>query len=438
MPKHDKSDTQLTRRGALARIGGAIAAGAIAQFPAPLLARTETRSLKIGMLASISGLRSDFGAVDSWIVERVQKSVANGLDIGGTNYAVEIIVKDNQSDPNQTAVAARDLVLREKCDLILTDDGDNSSGAAAELADARGVPMISTLSPWEAWVFGRHGAPDKGFPFTFHYCIGAGDVFKLYTDMWNGMQTNKKVGTIYMDSAAARGFADRQHGLPVLLQKNGYTEVNTGFFQLNNDDFTNQIAELIGGDVGILSGSCYPNHFATFWNQAAQNGFQPEAVTVAGPFLFPSALEGLGDLGDGMSTEVLWNPALPYKSSMTGQSARELADEFEQDTGAQWTQPLGISHSLWEVGFAALRGASDPKDNKSIRDSIASLKVDTVVGPLDFAGSPVKNVAIQKLVGGQWRKTKDGKFPFELVIVNAGTSGVTPTAELVPLSKIRS
>ncbi|WP_085035494.1 SDR family oxidoreductase [Ensifer aridi] len=139
MPKHEKFTTQLTRRGALARMGVAIAAGAIAQFPAPLVARAETRSLKIGMLASISGLRSDFGAVDSWIIERVQKSLANGLDIGGTNYAVEIIVKDNQSDPNQTAVAARDLILREKCDLILTGDGDNSSGRHAkpeEVAEA--------------------------------------------------------------------------------------------------------------------------------------------------------------------------------------------------------------------------------------------------------------------------------------------------------------
>ena len=77
---------------------------------------------------------------------------------------------------------------------------------ADELADARGVPLISTLSPWEAWFFGRHGSPDKGFPFTFHYCIGAGDVFNLYAAMWNTLKTNKTVGSIYMDSPAGRGF----------------------------------------------------------------------------------------------------------------------------------------------------------------------------------------------------------------------------------------
>jgi hypothetical protein len=41
-------------------------------------------------------------------------------------------------------------------------DGENITGAADELADARGVPLISTLSPWEAWFFGRHGSQASG------------------------------------------------------------------------------------------------------------------------------------------------------------------------------------------------------------------------------------------------------------------------------------
>jgi hypothetical protein len=89
-----------------------------------------------------------------------------------------------------------------------------------------------------------------------------------------------------------------------------------------------------------------------------------------------------------MSTEVLWNPHLPYHSSLTGQSAQGLADEYEKSTGKQWTAPLGIGHSLFEVGIGALKAAAEPKNNKSVRESIATLNIDTVLGPLYFGKSP--------------------------------------------------
>lgn len=424
-----------TRRDIL-KAGGAAALGAASSVFSFNTARAESRTIKIGYISCMSGPRADFGATDPWVLERVKATVKNGLKIGDKNYAIELILKDNQSDANRTNTVANELILREKCDLVLTNDGENIAGAADELADARGVPLISTLSPWEAWFFGRHGSPDKGFPFTFHYCIGAGDVFNLYANMWNTVQTNKIVGSFYMDTPAGRGFSDPERGLPPVLKKNGYTEAPAGYFQLNNDDFTNQIATMKNANASIVTGTTYPSHFVTFMNQAAQAGYKPEVITVAGPFLFPSGVQALGDHGDGMSTEVLWNPHLSYNSSLTGQSAQQLADEYESSAGAQWTQPLGISHSLWEVAFAAIKNAADPKDNKSLREAIATLNVNTVVGPLNFKDSPIKNVAVQPLVGGQWRKTKSGKYPFELLIVNSGTSGVKPDTDLKLLSKL--
>jgi len=172
------------------------------------------------------------------------------------------------------------------------------------------------------------------------------------------------------------------------------------------------------------------------WNQAAQAGFKPQICTVAAAFLFPSAVNALGDRGDGMSTEVWWTPAYPFKSSLTGQTAAELAAEWEKTTGKQWTQPIGYAHALWEVGFAALRN-SDPKDKNSLRDAIAGLDFETIVGPVKFKGSPIKNVAVTSLSGGQWRKSKGGKSQYELLIVHNGTAPFIPKqADLALLSKL--
>lgn len=137
-----------------------------------------------------------------------------------------------------------------------------------------------------------------------------------------------------------------------------------------------------------------------------------------------------------MSTEVWWTPAYPFKSSLTGQTAAQLAAEWESSTGRQWTQPIGYAHALWEVGFAALRN-SDPKDKNSLRDAISSLDLETIVGSVKFKDTPIKNVAVTSLSGGQWRKTKGGKSKYELLIVHNGTAPFFPKqADLVTLSKL--
>ena len=100
----------------MAAAGGAAAAGS---FPLVGIARADDAKLKIGYIACMSGARTDFGAADPWVLDRVKATLKDGLKINGKNYAVEFILKDNQSDPNRTNVVAKELILSEKCDLVL-------------------------------------------------------------------------------------------------------------------------------------------------------------------------------------------------------------------------------------------------------------------------------------------------------------------------------
>jgi branched-chain amino acid transport system substrate-binding protein len=422
-------------RRSFIKAGGAMGLAAASSLPLVNIAGAQSSTLKIGWTGALSGVRAAFGEPDPWIHERMKKLLKNGLKIGGKNYAVELVFKDNQSDTNRSSVVASELVLREKCDLILIEDGD-ASAPIGELGDARGIPSVSTMVPWQGWMFPRKGTPDKGFPYSFHFFWGADDVVKNYLGMWQSVSTNKKVGTLYVDNPAGHAFADPDHGLPAGMKKAGFEEISTGYFQIATDDFANQVATFKNAGTDILSGFTFGNHWVTLWNQAAQAGLKPLVCTVAAAFLFPSAVNALGNRGDGMSTEVWWTPAYPFKSSLTGQTAKELADEWVSTRGRQWTQPIGYAHALWEVGIAALKN-SDPKDKNSVRDAIAKMDMETVVGKVNFKTSPIKSVAITALSGGQWRKTKGGKFPYELLIVNNGTAPFIPKqADLVLLSKL--
>ena len=423
------------------KTAGVAGIGVTGTFRPTTMARAQSRSVKIGFVAAQSGVRANFGEVTPWSIERIQAALKDGLKIGGKSYRVDIVVKDCQSDPNRSSTVTSELVLREKCDLILAFDSD-AALAIGELSDTRGLPTISTMVPWTGWKFSRGATPEnlteKDFPYTFHFFWGASEVVKNFLAMWNSVKTNKVVGTFYTDTPTGKAFANPKTGLPGGMAQHGYREVAGGFFKVATDDFSNQVTTFKNAGADIVSGLLLPSHWATFWNQAGQAGYRPDVCTMAAAFLFPSAITSLGPRGDGMSTEVWWTPKFPYRSSITGKTAREIATEYEMTTGKQWTQPIGYAHAVWEVGLAALQAAGDPKDKEAIRHAIANLSVDTIVGPVRFKDTPIRNVAITSMAGGQWRKAKPGsKFPYELLIVYNATAPQIPVeAELKLLSQL--
>ena len=135
-----------------------------------------------------------------------------------------------------------------------------------------------------------------------------------------------------------------------------------------------------------------------------------------------------------MDTELTgdFNSSDPFKSSLPGASAKDLAGAYENATKKQWTQPLGFKFALFEVANDVLSRAKS-LDAKAIADAIRATNMQTIVGPVRWAGQPVKNVTVTPLVGGQWRKGT--QHPYDLVIVNNKHSPQIPVAgklELLP------
>ena len=99
--------------------------------------------------------------------------------------------------------------------------------------------------------------------------------------------------------------------------------------------------------------------------------------------LFSSAVEALGDIGDGLASEVWWTPNHPFSSSLTGETSKQLSDEYEASTGKQWTQFVGFVHALFEVCFDVVSRAGST-DKQAIADAAAATTLDTIVGPIAY------------------------------------------------------
>ncbi|MBT9386775.1 ABC transporter substrate-binding protein [Pseudooceanicola sp. CBS1P-1] len=423
----------LSRRKVLrAGLGLALGSGALG---APMIRAAGRDTIRIGYIAPLSGLRAPFTVSTRHTLDVVRQALKDGLTVGGRTYDVEIIVKDCQSTPARSVQVGNELLLKDKPDIILVADAEAAT-AIGPIADARRVPTLSTFGPWQAWAFSRKYDPKKGFPYTFHFFFGADELGRAFPAMWDHLDTNHQIGALFADNDAGRVMSNPEIGFPPAFEEAGYTFASdTGLFRLDTDDFSTQIADFKRKGVDIVAGTAYENHMATFWNQAAQMGFQPKVCTIASGLLFPSSVTNLGDRGQGMSTEAWWTPEMPFTSSLTGQSAAEVAQAFEAAGKQQWTQPLGYEHALLEIGINALRTSSDPKDHDAVRDALANSRNETVVGTVDFAGSPLKSVGLTHTVGGQWQQAKAGAYRYQLQIVDNSTNpAVNVTADFMALN----
>ncbi len=383
-----------------------------------------TATLKIGFVSPQTGPLAGFGEADNFVIDEMKKYfAANPIKAGDTTYTVEIVVKDAQSDSKRAGEVAAELINTDGVDLVLAEGTPDIVNPVADQCEANATPCITTVAPWQPFFLGRGGTAEKPFTWTYHFFWGLEDVAGAYQDMWNQVDTNKKVGGLFPNDPDGQAW---EGAFPDLIKGNGYTLNDPGLYPNGTQDFSAQISAFKSNDDQILTGVPIPPDFTTFWKQASQQGYTPKIATIGKALLFPSSVEALGDIANNLGTEVWWTPTYPFSSSLTGQSAQELADAYEAATGKQWTQPIGFAESLFEVAAAAVVAAGS-SDKQKVADALKTLKVDTVVGNLDWTAGPVPNVAKTPLTGGQWRKVSGSKYPFELVIVSNSLAPAIPT-----------
>ena len=424
-PSQERS---IARRSVLRGLGaGAVAIGAGGILAAcssgtkGSTAASSTSTITLGYIAPFTGSLAGFASADKFVIDTIRNTpaYAKGFKAGGRTYEVNIIATDSQSDPNRASQLARQLILNNNVDMLLTSSTPETVNPVAVVAQTEGVPCAATNDPWESWYGGLGGDPAKPTA-AFQYCtlffFGLKDLNNCFVPMWNRIgATPKNVALQYPNDADGNAF---RAALPGLMQADGFTPIDGGAYNDGTTDFTAMITKFKDTHCQYLSNCPLPPDFNRFWRQANRQGWKPRLATVAKVLLFPADTVALGPLVNNIATDSWWGPYLGTSSSLDPRlTSKILSDNFTAQTGKQWVQSIGGTYSLFEVAHQAFSKVSDPHDRQEVANALHAVHYVGMSGPINFSGGPAPGVSITPLLGVQWKATS-GPFPFEMKVVD--------------------
>ena len=426
-----KKKQGITRRDFMKKAGFAAAAvGVSSSLPRilkPAQAAVKDHIL-IGRPLPMTGPVSAFTTVSPWIdnkaIADINKDGGIFIKEAGKKLPVRVKIVDTESDPTKAGDVASKLVLNDNVDIMYPSATPATVSPVAAVSERFKVPCVSTMMPVEMFLL---GGP---FYWAFDASFSVRDYMASFLQMWDDVKTNKAVGLLAQNDADGVTWAE---GSKTVLAGGGYKIVDLGRFPAGTMDYGTIISGWKKENVEIMFANMAPPDFTRFWRQAFRENFIPKICTIGKALMFPTAVEAIGgDMGLGTSTEAIWHPSYPFKSSLTGETAREFCAAYETATNKQWTAPLGGCYGGYEIIADTLKKAQT-LDKETLRKAMAASDVNTVQGPTKFSD---KNISIVASGGLQWVKGK--KFQYDCMLVSNGNYKNLPKdAKLVSIHELR-
>lgn len=383
--------------------------------------------IKIGYINPTTGSLAGNGEGCDWVVDRINDYVKeNPITVDGKVMDFEIIVYDSESDANKCSELTQKLIEEDNVDLIIAIQTPNTVIPVVEVAERYGVPCIATQAPVDSVSASR-----ETFDWTFLSFYTLDDVYESQRALWTtagyAPGSGAKVGLLFANDADGTAW----HELFVKrLAEDGYTVVDPGQYPSGTTDFTNVANTFKKEGIDIIAGTNIPPDFMNAYNAVISAGVEVGAVTMGKCCLLESDVNALGDLADGIMTQVWWAPTNPFTSSLTGISSSELDAAYAIDHGGRtMPQPAAYCYQALELAVHTFQ-TTRSMNKEDIRDAIAALDTDTIIGHVKYdQEKDGLTFARTVLCGGQWQR-EGGELKLR-IIDNSLYTGIPLTGEYI-------
>lgn len=369
-------------------------------------------TIKIGYINPTTGPLAGNGEGCDWAVKQITDYVKeNPITVDGKQMDFEVIVYDSESDANKCSELTQKLIEEDEVDMIIAIQTPNTVIPVVDVAERYEVPCIASQAPIDPVANSR-----EEFNWTYLSFYTLDDVYESQRALWTaagcGVNSGAKVGTLFANDADGTAwhtiFTKR-------LVEDGYELVDPGQYPSGTTDFTSLANTFKEEDIDIIAGTNIPPDFMNSYNAIISAGVEVKGVTMGKCALLESDVEALGDLADGIMTQVWWAPTNPYTSALTGKSSSELAEQYAADNdGRTMPQPTAYAYEALELAVTAFQNTKS-MDKEDIRDAIANIDADTIIGHVKYDqemnGLPYARTV---LCGGQWQR-ENGELKLKII-----------------------
>lgn len=359
----------------------------------------EGEPIRIGISLPLTG---DFSEPGQGVQEGYELWAAHVNEAGGLlDRPIELIFRDDRSDPNTAVSDYEQLITSEEVDFVF---GPFSSRLV--------IPSSEVVEQYEMLFLQPAGASaevfDRGLEYLFYTAPAiAPDHYNYLAEYLIGLPDGERPETVAvaaLDDPFAQGTA---YGLRDKLVDAGFELVADEVYPPETTDFASIAARIADANPQVFIGGTQFEDSVGLVRSFQELGFQPEVAAFStGPTLneFP---EAVGGAADGILSPVGWAVNAEFPSNI------EMVEGYEEMFGGTPNEDVANGYTVGQVLAQAVEAvgcAEQGECQAQVRDYIRDNEFDTVVGPLswDEAGRPQGAHFIQQWIDGEIEIVLDG------------------------------
>ena len=311
-----------------------------------------------------------------------------GIKVGDERYKVEIVMYDDEGDPDTAARLVEKLINQDRVDFLLGPYSSFLTQSASAIAEKYGKIMIEGNGSAETLF-------ERGFQNLFAVLTPAVDytrtALQLLADQ--GAQT---VVIAYEDTAFPTSVAD---GAQRWAAEYGLEVLGVETYPVNVADVSGIMSKFKELEPDIFVGGGHYNDAILFIRAAKELDFNPKAMVITVGPSNPKLIEEVGADAEYIIGPTQWEASMSYADDYFG-TAAEYAARYEKMWGEPPTYQAAESTATALALHIAIEQAAS-LDTDAVRTALRNLDVVTFYGPINFdergrnAGKPMGAIQIQ-------------------------------------------
>ena len=311
-----------------------------------------------------------------------------GIKVGDERYKVEIVMYDDEGDPDTAARLVEKLINEDRVDFLLGPYSSFLTQSASAIAEKYGKIMIEGNGSAETLF-------ERGFQNLFAVLTPAVDYTRTALQLLAD-QGAKTVVIAYEDTAFPTSVAD---GAQRWAAEYGLEVLGVETYPVNVADVSGIMSKFKKLEPDIFVGGGHYNDALLFIRAAKELDFNPKAMVITVGPSNPKLIEEVGADAEYVLGPTQWEASMSYADDYFG-TAAEYAARYQKMWGEPPTYQAAESTATALALHIAIEQAAS-LDTDAVRTALRNLDVVTFYGPINFdergrnAGKPMGAIQIQ-------------------------------------------